>query len=219
MNTPHASWRRQRQWAGCRFQPGAGAQCAQSPIVRRPPEGHPSGSCSSSLGTWRRRCWGSRFWAAQRTPIPRRGALHWSAASAGSQSRNRCGENRGWAFGCHRCAEWRTHLWKDSHLTLSLRTIPDVMRSSAKSQTSMPSSSCFLKWIPQLVNRSIESCAYMSSLQNIPKNPLIQPGWGWREVENSQLTWDWIWSWIARWRQAWETCHPRPWRSSLPGWA
>ena len=53
---------------------------------------------------------------------------------------------------------------------LSLRTTPDVMSSSAKSNTSMPSSSCFLNWIPELVSRSMESWAYMSSLVNEQNN-------------------------------------------------
>ena len=56
------------------------------------------------------------------------------------------------------------YLWKDSHLTPSQSTTPDVISSSAKYSVSMPSSSCFLNWIPEVVRSSMESCAYMSSL-------------------------------------------------------
>lgn len=61
---------------------------------------------------------------------------------------------------------WRlADLWNDSHFTPSQSTTPDVMRSSAKYRVSMPSSSCFLNWIPDVVSSSMESWAYMSSLQ------------------------------------------------------
>lgn len=56
------------------------------------------------------------------------------------------------------------YLWNDNHLTPSQRTTPDVIRSSAKYWVSIPSSSCFLNWIPDVVSSSIESWAYMSSL-------------------------------------------------------
>lgn len=56
------------------------------------------------------------------------------------------------------------YLWKDSHLTPSQSTTPDVISSSAKYSVSMPSSSCFLNWIPEVVKSSMESCAYISSL-------------------------------------------------------
>lgn len=56
------------------------------------------------------------------------------------------------------------YLWNESHLTPSQSTTPEVIRSSAKYSVSMPSSSCFLNWIPEVVRSSIESCAYISSL-------------------------------------------------------
>lgn len=56
------------------------------------------------------------------------------------------------------------YLWNDNHLTPSQRTTPEVIRSSAKYWVSIPSSSCFLNWIPDVVSSSIESWAYMSSL-------------------------------------------------------
>lgn len=59
---------------------------------------------------------------------------------------------------------WGWYLWKDSHLTPSHSTTPDVISSSAKYSVSMPSSSCFLNWIPDVVSSSMESWAYMSSL-------------------------------------------------------
>jgi len=58
-----------------------------------------------------------------------------------------------------------TDLWKDNHLMLSMSTMPEVMRSSAKSKGSIPSSSCFLNWIPEFWSRSMLSCAYISSLK------------------------------------------------------
>ena len=49
--------------------------------------------------------------------------------------------------------------------TSSFSTIPEVVRSSANSPISIPSSSWRGNCIPELSNRSIESCAYMSSLK------------------------------------------------------
>jgi len=60
----------------------------------------------------------------------------------------------------------RTYLWKDSHFTLSLRTTPDVISSSAKCRVSIPSSSCFWNCSPELARRSMESWEYMSSLKD-----------------------------------------------------
>lgn len=62
------------------------------------------------------------------------------------------------------------YLWNDNHLAPSQRTTPDVIRSSAKYWVSIPSSSCFLNWIPDVVSSSIESWAYMSSLAGEKKD-------------------------------------------------
>lgn len=62
------------------------------------------------------------------------------------------------------------YLWNDNHLTPSQRTTPDVIRSSAKYCVSIPSSSCFLNWIPDVVSSSMESWAYMSSLARKKNN-------------------------------------------------
>lgn len=66
------------------------SQLCLPPTVRTPPAGHPWGFCSFSSGTWRRKCWGKRFWAAQRTP-----ALPWAAwpvwaSSVSNQSHSHC---------------------------------------------------------------------------------------------------------------------------------
>lgn len=58
----------------------------------------------------------------------------------------------------------KAYEWKDTHFILSKRTSPDVMRSSPKYSTSIPSSSLRLKSIPELFNKSMESGANMSSL-------------------------------------------------------
>lgn len=50
----------------------------------------PSGSCSSSLNTWRRRWQERTSWGSGRTRVPPQGAVHPSGASPGSQSRSRC---------------------------------------------------------------------------------------------------------------------------------
>jgi len=72
---------------------------------------------------------------------------------------------------CACCPTYRPHkrqvcgnLWKEIHRTSSVNTTPEVISSSANWLTSSPNSSCLLNWMPQLVNRSMESCAYMSSL-------------------------------------------------------
>ena len=56
-------------------------------------------------------------------------------------------------------------LAKVIQLISSLRTSPEEVSSSAKLDISIPSSSCSLNWIPACVSMSMESCAYMSSLQ------------------------------------------------------
>lgn len=50
----------------------------------------PSGSCSSSLNTWRRRWQERTSWGSGRTRVPPQGAVRPSGASPGSQSRSRC---------------------------------------------------------------------------------------------------------------------------------
>ena len=59
-----------------------------------------------------------------------------------------------------------TDLWNESHLTLSQRTTPDVISSSAKCSVSIPSSSCFWNCSPEFASRSMESWEYISSLKN-----------------------------------------------------
>ncbi len=57
-----------------------------------------------------------------------------------------------------------SHLAKVIQVTSSQRTSPEEVSNSANSLMSIPSSSCFLNWIPALASISIESWAYMSSL-------------------------------------------------------
>lgn len=73
--------------------------------------------------------------------------------------------------------------WNDIHLILSNKTNPDVINSSPKYWTSIPSSSLRLKSIPEFFNNSMESGAYMSSLMS------AKPSKG--------PTSSWIGSWIA----------------------
>lgn len=70
----------------------------------------------------------------------------------------------------HGTSQQTTDLWKDSHLTFSHRTRPDVMRSSAKYSVSIPSSSCFLNCRPEFWSRSMESWEYISSLHTTLEN-------------------------------------------------
>lgn len=58
-------------------------------------------------------------------------------------------------------------------MLLSISTMPEVISSSAKSWGSMPSSSCFLNWMPEFCSRSMLSCAYMSSLHTQKTSTII----------------------------------------------
>lgn len=121
------------------------------------------------------------------------------------------------------------NLWKESHLTFSQSTRPDVMRSSAKYSVSIPSSSCFLNWRPEFCSRSIESCEYMSSLRRRSTShytnntkcssskdilfTLNHQGNGFRP------TWGWIWSWTATLSCPEDKCRPRSWTWVRAGWS
>lgn len=79
---------------------------------------------------------------------------HWVSQSLSNESHTLCN---------YKLAE-TTHLWKESHLMLSISTTPEVISNAANSNGSIPSSSCFLNWIPEFCSRSMLSCAYISSL-------------------------------------------------------
>lgn len=67
-----------------------GADIGVSRWTRNTVISSPSGSCSSSLNTWRRRWQERTSWGSGRTRVPPQGAVHPSGASPGSQSRSRC---------------------------------------------------------------------------------------------------------------------------------
>ena len=66
-----------------------------------------------------------------------------------------------------------THLANVIHVMSSLSTRPEDMSNSANCSNSMPSSSCLLNWMPAAVNMSMESCAYMSSLERKEKRTCV----------------------------------------------
>lgn len=59
------------------------------------------------------------------------------------------------------------YLWNDIHFVSGAKTSPDVIISSAKSFGDIPNSSCRWKSIPDFCNSSIDSGAYISSLQDL----------------------------------------------------
>ena len=133
---------------------------------RRLLAGLPLNFYSSSWDTWRRRVWEKRWWATQRNRSLCRVVCSWWAGEWGSQSHSHWVKARRTG----KCTVSKSkasnpHLANVSHVVSSDKTRPDEVRSSANLSTWIPSSSCLLNWIPASVSMSIESWAYMSTLQ------------------------------------------------------
>lgn len=94
-----------------------------------------------------------------------------------------------------------------------MNTTPDVVSNSANRCGSIPSSSCFLNWMPDFCRSSIESWAYISVLETYRRQSsnVLRGG--------ILFTLDWSWNWTDRNRCPVDFCLRCPWMWSPIEWS